>query len=322
MATLPDHIPDNHPMHLLIPFAISNSGGCASILRSLKLPHLEKLLARLTPGPIDSGDEFSLSPPHERALARVLGLPLEDGLIPWAARQAQADGDGWGFITPCHWQVGSRHIVMSSLALPDFPAPESQALLAAMQPYLAEDGIMLQFDGPHRWLASGAALANLASASLDRVAGRDVTSWMPRGAGAARLQRLQSEMQMLLYTHPVNEVRAARGVPPVNSFWLSGTGALPDHFKSADLRPAPLVVSTLRDAAVNEDWTAWAQAWHALDSSECAALLAALDRGEAGTLTLCGERHAQTFSAEPRTYWKRFMTMFDTPSAFNRLEHL
>ncbi len=309
-------------MHVLIPFAFSNSEGCAIALRTLTLPQLEKLLTHLTPLPLDGGDESSLSPPHERALARALGLPVADGLIPWAARQAQATEGAWGFITPCHWQVGSKHIVMSSGALPDFPAPESQALLAAMQPYFAEDGITLHYEQPSRWLARSDAFDGLAAASLDRVIGRNVANWMPQGAGAARLQRLQSEMQMLLYTHPVNEARAARGVPPVNSFWLSGTGALPDRFAQAALAPAPLTVNTLRDAALREDWAAWTQAWQALDATECTALLAALDRGERSEFTLCGERNAQTFSAQPQTYWKRFMTMFDTPSAARLLEQL
>ena len=328
-------------MHLLIPFAFCRSEGCAAALRALKLPHLEKLLSRLTPLALDTGDEFSLSPPHERALARALNLPVVDGLIPWAALQAQATQGAWGFITPCHWQVGGQHIAMSGPDLPDFPAPESQALLAAMQPYFEEDGITLQFDQPSRWLACGSALEGLATASLDRVAGRHVERWMPDGARAAKLQRLQSEMQMLLYTHPVNEARTERGVPTVNSFWLSGTGAMPDSFEKVTLAPPPLTVTTLRDAAVNEDWPAWTQAWHQVDATQCVALLAALDqnmksphpnplpagegeksRHAAITLTLCGERNAQTYDARSQTYLKRFINIFGTHPPSNLLEQL
>lgn len=309
-------------MHLLIPFAFCRSEGCAAALRSLKLPRLEQLLTRLTPAPLDQGDVFSLSPPHERALARALGLPVADGLIPWAARQAQTPAGAWAFITPCHWQVGARHIAMNGAELPDFAAPQSQALLAAMQPFFAEDGITLQFDRASRWLACGAAFDGLATAALDRVAGRDVASWLPRGAAAAKLQRLQSEMQMLLYTHPVNEARTARGLPAVNSFWLSGTGALPLTPQQPASGPEPLVVTSLRAAALTEDWAAWAQAWQALDATECAALLAALEQGESGALTLCGERHAQTLNAQPQAYWKRLMTIFKRRPASELLETL
>ena len=309
-------------MHLLIPFASCSSEKCQQTLRALKLPQLEKLLSRLTPLALDVGDEFSLSPPHERALARALGLPVVDGLIPWAALQAQGLEASWGFITPCHWHVGSKHVAMSGPELPDFPATESQALLAAMQPYFEEDGLTLQFEQPNRWLARGAALEGLATASLDRVAGRHVERWMPDGERAARLKRLQSEMQMLLHTHPVNEARSQRGVPTVNSFWISGTGALPQALPQPAIATQPVLVYTLRDAALNEDWAAWAQAWQALDASQCAALLTALSQGKNCQLTLCGERHAQSLSAQPQTYRKRFMNIFSTQPPSVLLEQL
>lgn len=315
------HILDNLPMHLLIPYAFCSSEGCATALRTLKLPQLEKLLSRLTPEPPDSGDEFSLSPPHERALARVLGLPVDDGLIPWAAWQARSSESAWAFITPCHWQVGSKHLVMRA-ELPDFPAEESQALQAAMQSFFAEDGITLQFDQARRWLAHGEAFKGLATASLDRVAGRHVERWMPHSGSATQLRRLQSEMQMLLYTHPVNEARARRGVPTVNSFWISGTGALPPQMPAPSSDDSLLQDSTLRDAALNEDWNAWAHAWQALDATSCAALLAAVARGEPGRLTLCGERNAQSLSAQPETYMKRLMNLFDTQRPSALLEKL
>ena len=46
-------------------------------------------------------------------------------------------------------------------------------------------------------------------------------------AQARSLRRLQNEMQMLLYRHPVNDARAAQRRLTVNSFWISGTGTLP-----------------------------------------------------------------------------------------------
>lgn len=295
-------------MHLLIPFASSSSEYARRTLRELKLPHLQSLLARLTPVHHDTGRDDTLSPPHERAQARLLGLHGADGLLPWAAlqaRQTQADtssGEGWGWVTPCRWQVGRDHIRMDppdTLALNE---TESRALLAAMQPYFEEDGISLLFVSPTRWLARSPLFRTLPTASLDRVAGRDLEGWTPKGAQAAPIRRLQNEMQMLLYTHPLNEARAERGLPPVNSFWLSGTGAL----DSAPVSPAEAkltVAHQLADAALREDWPAWGEAWQQLDAVECAALLAALAQPgppERAMLTLCGERSAQTLAAAPR----------------------
>ena len=307
-------------MHLLIPFASCLAEGCASALPFLKLPQLEKLLARLTPEAPDAGDEFSLSTPHERALARALGLPVQDGLIPWAAHYAHTNG-GAAFITPCHWQVGSHQIAMGDWPLADFSEAESRALMAAMQPYFEEDGITLQFDDTTRWLAFSPVFDDIATASLDRIRGRNLENWMPRDANAAPLRRLQNEMQMLLYTHPVNEARSARRAAVVNSFWLSGTGRLsppPTAFST----PPPTVIDTLRQAALKEDWSAWTQAWQQVDANECAALLTALNQGQAVQLTLCGERHAHHFQSGPRSLLQKFSSLFGTQPASPLLKSL
>jgi hypothetical protein len=284
-------------MHLLIPFAHGSSAGCAAALGALKLPQLQKLLSRLAALPLDQGDPYSLSPPHERALARALGLALTDGLIPWAAlqaRQAMSATGAWAFITPCHWELGSKHVVMSSLTLPDFSALDSQTLMEAMRAYFAEDGITLHYFEPTRWLAHSELFTSLATASPDRVSGRHVADWLPTAGDAAVLLRLQGEMQMLLYNHPLNDARSARSLPTVNSFWLSGTGALPPAW-TGTAEAKPQVISALRDAALQEDWPAWVAAWEAMDATECAMLAKELDQGSPVRLTLCGERHAQTF---------------------------
>jgi len=83
---------------------------------------------------------------------------------------------------------------------------------------------------------------------------------------------------------------------PVNSFWVSGTGALP---AGSGAPPAGLrITHYLRDAALLEDWHAWAAAWQQLDAKECTRLSGELDRGQSVTLTLCGERAAQTWHGD------------------------
>jgi hypothetical protein len=287
-------------VHLLIPFAYALSDGCGQALRSLSLPHLEKLLARLTPGEREPGDEWTLSMPHERVLAREAGLPGADGLIPWAAWQVRQAGrepgdHAWARVTPCHWRVGRDHVAMDHPQQLQLDAAASQALLAAMQPFFEQDRIALDYDAPTQWLAHGEVFRELPVASLDRVVGRTIDPWMPRTAQARTVRRLQQEMQMLLYTHEVNEARTRGGLLPVNSFWVSGTGPLPPSVGAPP--PGLQITHYLRDAALLEDWRAWAAAWQQLDAKECPRLAASLDRGQSVALTLCGERAAQTWTA-------------------------
>ena len=312
-------------MHLIIPYAAIHSGGFADVMRRLQLPNLQKLLTRLSPLPLDVGDESSLTPPHERALARALGLSAGDGQLPWAARQAQQLGLGdagsaWAFITLCHWQVSSGHVTMSPL--PPLPQTESDDLRAAMQPYFAEDGITLHAHQPGCWLAQADIFADLASASPDRVIGRNLQAWMPESNQAAPLRRLQNEMQMLLYTHPVNDARDAQGLSPINSVWFSGTGALPADYQAPDSQAQPRMLDTLRESALTQDTAAWQQAWQKLDASEIAALLPAAASGQPIELTLCGERSSQSWHTQPQSVWQKFKHIFGSKPLSTLLEKL
>src|SRR5206468_3962008 len=154
----------------------------------------------------------------------------------------------------------------------------------------------LTYDTPLRWLAQGEIFRTLPTASLDRVVGRSIERWQPAGASGRPLRRLQQEMQMLLYTLPLNDARQRGGLLPVNSFWVSGTGVLPPDVGAAPV-PGLQVTSSLRDAALVGDWRAWTAAWQQLDANECARLLQELDRGRTVRVTLCGEAGSRTLSS-------------------------
>jgi hypothetical protein len=315
-------------VHLLIPFAFCGAQDCAQALATLSLPRLEKLLARLAPVRTDAGDEHTLSMPHERALALEYGLDVPDGEIPWAAWQvAQAgrnpQGAAWAWITPCHWRVGTDHIVMGHPQELRLDAGQSQAFLAAMQPFFAQDGIELEYESPTRWTARGEIFRGLATASLDRVAGRTIDPWIPRAPQARTLRRLQQEMQMLLYTHELNEERIRGGLLPVNSFWVSGTGALPAAGAPGAPPDGLKITHVLRDAALADDWNGWTAAWQHLDATQLQVLDAALEAGDTVKLTLCGERNARSWSRQGRGGWTaRLGSLFGRPKTAEILQAL
>ncbi|QEA13494.1 phosphoglycerate mutase [Comamonas flocculans] len=291
--------------HLLIPMAAADLPGCTQALQSLRLPGLERLLARLSLQGADAGRETDYAPPHERALARTLGLPAE--ATPWAAWQTRTVGEPCAWVSPCHWQIGADHVVLLPPEHLGLSAEDGRALVDILAPWLAQDGIRLSYHEPTRWLVQGPPFAGLQCAPLQRVLGRDVRPWLPRGPQATRLQRLHSELQMLLYTHPWSEARAARGLPAVNALWFHGAGMLarlPEH------RPEPRMPMALLQAAQRQDWAAWAAAWQQLDATEVAALAQELAGGETVELTLCGERSSLHFSSTHRGLGARITSIF------------
>jgi len=294
----------------------------------LQLPHLSALLRLLAPGPRQTGTEDSLSPLHEMLQAQALGLQAADGLLPWAALQAHtlqlaaSANEGWAWLTPCHWQANADHVRMADPAESQISAEESRAVMDALRTFLAEDGIALHGLQPNgNWLAVGAAFHHLPTASLARAAGGAVDHWMPRQAQAQPLRKLQNELQMLLYAHPLNDARAARGLLPINSFWVSGTGSLPNGFSTAQLEGCT-VLDALREPSQRANANAWMQAWQALDAGPLKALLEQARRGEPTELTLCGDTAAQTFHLQPQNLWSRISSRFSATDLSALLQSL
>jgi hypothetical protein len=304
-------------MHLLVPFASDRSEDCRHVLHSLALPNLERLLALLTAVGRDEGEAGSFSPPHERALAAAWQWQGGDGLLPFAAHAAAGDGiatgaQAWALLTPSHWQLGRDDVTLLDPDLLALAEAESRALFASAGELLASEGFAVAWGAVDRWYAARDDLQALATASLDRVVGRNVDRWLrasANGAGdnravASLLRRLQSEAQLVFHSHAVNEARDERGALAVNSFWLSGCGRL----QPASAVATPEVASALRSPLLAADWAAWAEAWRALDAGAIARLLAAARRGEAVTLTLCGDRTAARYALQPRSLWQRLRT--------------
>jgi len=354
---MPDSLsPPQH--HWVLPFAACVSDDWLPAVKAMPpagFRHFGKLLQGMKLVHTDHGDARSLSPPHERVLAQELSLQAPDGLLPWAAwQQLQAgvvpDGKAWAHITPCHWAMGREHATMTDPAALGLQEEESRTLLAAMQPYFETYGITLHYSEPTRWLAEGELFRDLPSASLDRVLGRNVDPWLPgagsvearfgagppqaettpsggsvlhevKSVGARKMRLLQNEMQMLLYTHAVNDTRAGKGQPTVNSFWISGSGALPEAFTTKP-QTDTTVSRSLAQAAFNDDWAAYAQAWAALDAGEAARLLALQQGGETVRLSLCGERHALTFETAKTGIFSRMTHLFGQQPLSAVLEQL
>lgn len=302
-------------MHLILSHAASHRWPDAH-QPPLQLPHLQQLLGRMRRAQTLTDLEWERPHPlmpHERALAQALGWP-DAGPWPWAARETGSAGtQAW--ITPCHWQVGMDQVVMlppEALALGD---EESRQLLQAMQPYMAEDGLQLQWHGALRWLARGDALTGIATASLSRVSGTNIRPWITDGSLPAPLQRLQSEMQMLLYNHPVNDARVARGQLTVNAFWLHGAGQTP----CAPEQPEVRCILDLESCARQGDASAWRSTWQKIDRE----LLAPLTQTDTTlTLTLCSETAAHTWRSVPQAWHQRLlrrMKPIDTDGALRAL---
>lgn len=171
-------------------------------------------------------------------LGDELRIPRQNDtpVAPVWARAAGVDvrGDFWLNATPVTMEIGRTDVRLAAAA-PQLDARESDALLAAINAHFAGDGLVLAGPRPGAWFVRVAPPPALITRPPEVARTRGVRESLPVGEDSARWRRWQNEIQMLLFEHPVNAVREARGAPPVNSIWFWGGGVLPQATTSIDL---------------------------------------------------------------------------------------
>jgi hypothetical protein len=326
---MPFVLPASNPALTVLPYALWTAqeprpSALTQVFNNAALPNLcawagqsqRRVVAQESP---TGWAPAALSLPHECLQAQALGWPVVDGCLPWAAQRAAELGlkaalsepgapAAWGFISVCNWLVSNGQVTLGHPAQLAVDDATDLALFNAMAPFFAEDGFTLHRDVPGRWLVHSPVLADVPTASLERVIGRNIDPWLVGGDapnGTAKLlRRLQNEMQMLLYTHAVNAHRALS----INSFWLHGTGALPVSLAHA---PVPVnVVNHLRDSALQQDLMAWLDVWKVVDSEVMAPVLAAAAQGQAQQVVLCGEHEHHVYDSAKPGLWQRLRGHF------------
>ncbi|MEX3896060.1 regulator [Paraburkholderia sp. BR10954] len=330
-------------LHLLLPFALPAAADASTALHDIQSPALDRLIARATLIERVIGEDFQRTLPHERWVARQFGA-LPDGTVgasaaadeaPLAPYMLRADGGEpgsatWACVQPVHVHIAHDHLVLIDPASLDLSDDEAATLLALARPLIEELGVRIEAPKPTRWYLSSDAFGTLAGASPLRASGRNIEIWLPHEAHSGERSRawmkLQNEVQMAWFEHPVNEAREARGLPAVNSIWFYAQGAarpvrspfaqvLSDAAAtrglalSAGITPAappasyrelPAALRRATDGSgatlveldpfsapyIEQDWARWNQAFAALQTDWFEPALAALQAGELAELDL------------------------------------
>jgi hypothetical protein len=189
----------------------------AEAARDLPLPALETLLGRA---------RLSRRPQRLSAhLAEPFGLER----IAHAASCAAVDGLDtagryWLFADPVNLRIDRDRALLADVGVMRIDADEAAALIAALNAHFADDDWRFHAPTPGRWYVSLPAAPQIEATPLPDVIGENIDEHLPKGHAGLQLGRMLNEIQMLLFSHQVNEAREARGETRVNSVWLWGGG--------------------------------------------------------------------------------------------------
>ncbi|MBS0226214.1 MAG: phosphoglycerate mutase [Proteobacteria bacterium] len=112
---------------------------------------------------------------------------------------------------------------------------EADAFLAALRPLFGDAGFALDATSPDRWylrMVPGTPLPEFRDPA--EALGTDLGDDIDTTPQHRHWRVLESEVQVVLHNHPMNQQRARRGLPPVNAVWCWGGGVLPQSVVRVD----------------------------------------------------------------------------------------
>ena len=358
-ATFPRHQPIAYNrgmkhLDILLPFGLPPPDTARDLIRECKAPALAMLLSRTaagdSPGP-QAVDPFSRSLPHESWLAQRFGLPAA-GATPAVPASDAIGGDTdekressrnnspavahaamralglppveghWFLLQPTHIHIARDHLVLTDMRQLALDPQEGRALFDAAAPLFAEVGKTLLYGSTDTWFMRADEWRHLRTSTPDAASGRNIDIWMPQGDGDRAWRKLQNEIQMHWFTHPVNEQREALGLKPVNSLWLWGgagtdtpqppaaqrydaafnlsgwtrlfgslAGNAVDAIGADQLIQTPgerglLLLDALTEPGLTNEWGYWLERIEALEQDWFVPLLAALRAGQLHSIRL------------------------------------
>lgn len=325
---------------LVLPYALPAPELADDLIKALAAPALAALLSRTSSERFYHADNVSHLLPHEAWLSAALsggaGPAVQAmrgfGLSPEA-------GARYFLIHPVNIELARTHIGMGDARQLQLSEADSRALFDTARPFFDEMGQPLYYGDALTWFMRADAWSDLQGPSPDAAATQDLSVAMPEGEHARPLRRLQNEIQMLWHGHPANAAREARGLKPVNSFWLWGGATAPPavpataalHTLNVPGWLAALAQPSQRSASLNQvlsgkddallvhggliaptlaqEWGLWLQQMEQLEQHWFAPLLAALKDGSLGQLRLIlthreGWHDSTTSRNAQRKFWR------------------
>jgi hypothetical protein len=124
-----------------------------------------------------------------------------------------------------HLVTALDHLRLAPLAALGLETAEAESLCESIAPALSDSGYTLRWAGYEPWTLECRTEIECDTVEPADAENRDLRDCLPAGRDAQQVRKLMNELQMLLHEHPVNVVRAERGLVPVNGVWLWGFGS-------------------------------------------------------------------------------------------------
>ncbi len=156
-------------------------------------------------------------------LARILRTSEPNAFKAWQAAGGGVHHPFWLYAVPVNLMLGRDSFFLSEPAPLELSQGDADSITKSLNEHFAKDGYHFYVQG-ERWFMGLDKDPQIRTTAVANLVNQNIADYLPKGEGALHWASLQNEVQMLLFSHPVNQAREAQGLPSVNSLWCYGLG--------------------------------------------------------------------------------------------------
>jgi hypothetical protein len=188
--------------------------------------NLEKMLAKAhldtEPARDLTGTLFRLF-----GLSAETGTDLPSGAVAGFGFDFSPDNACWALATPVHLLADRDRLILIRLPTNAIHDEYADQLISTFNAHFRSDGLTLVKGTPNQWCLKLPGVPDIATSSIESVAGRHVEAYLPTGRDAAAWRKILNESQMLFFQDETSQAKMSAGQSWVNAVWLSGFGRCP-----------------------------------------------------------------------------------------------
>lgn len=158
-------------------------------------------------------------------IKRLFQPAIPNAAIAWQQAGNHAGSAYWLYAAPVHLILQRDSFSLAEPVPLALEQVEIEALTKDLNAHFASDDMQF-FWHQNQWFLRLTQDPHINTTHPQLAINKDVTPLLPTGKGAMAWASFQNEVQMLLFSHPVNAARELKRLTVVNSIWCYGGGQL------------------------------------------------------------------------------------------------
>ena len=158
-------------------------------------------------------------------IKKLLQPKLINAALAWQQLGNQSDSGYWLYAAPVHLVLQRDTFSLAEPAPLLVEKTDIDVLTNALNAHFMADNLVF-FMHENSWFLRLSHNPNIITHAPQAALNKAVDAYLPTGEGATKWASFTNEIQMLLFEHPVNLVREAKGLPIINSIWCYGGGQI------------------------------------------------------------------------------------------------